>query len=236
LKAIEKILGYLNVVEKWAGGICFLLLTLLMFSDVAKREVIDNLLNGTSNKMQAFADSSVAKSMGDWAVNSALGIKAGAESSLNWIGAGGIIWAQKLALYFMLWGGLFGTVCASAKGAHLRPEIADKLLPKAIMPYVKIIEQLVISGFFLFLSYLSFLYIGESIEQDEVNPVTEIHLWKVQLIFPYIFSSMGLRHLLYGIFPSLAPEEINEASEALELAEHEFEMGMPHPHTDKEEK
>lgn len=226
----------MNVVEKWAGGICFLFLTLLMFSDVAKREVIDNLLNGTSNKMQAFADSSVAKSMGDWAVNSALSIKESSESTLTWIGSGGIIWAQKLALYFMLWGGLFGTVCASAKGAHLRPEIADKVLPKAILPYVKIVEQLVISAFFIFLSYLSFLYIKESIEQDEVNPVTEIHLWKVQLIFPYIFSSMGLRHFLYGILPSLAPEEINEASEALELAEHEFDMGLPHHDSHKEEK
>jgi len=236
LKAIEKILEYLNVVEKWAGGICFLLLTLLMFSDVAKREVIDNLLNGTSSKMQAFADSSVAKSMGDWAVNSALAIKQSSESSLNWIGSGGIIWAQKLALYFMLWGGLFGTVCASAKGAHLRPEIADKVLPKAVVPYVKIAEQIVISAFFLFLSYLSFLYIGESIEQDEVNPVTEIHLWKVQLIFPYIFTSMGLRHLIYGIFPSLSPTELNEATEALELATHEFEMGVHHPDSDKENK
>ena len=236
MKAIEKVLEYLNVVEKWAGGICFLLLTLLMFSDVAKREVVDNLLNGTASKMEAFANSSVAKSMGDWAVNSALSIKSSAESSLNWIGSGGIIWAQKLALYFMLWGGLFGTVCASAKGAHLRPEIADKVLPKSLVPYVKIAEHIVISGFFLFLSYLSFLYIADSIEQDEVNPVTEIHLWKVQLIFPYIFTSMGLRHLLYGIFPSLAPQDLNEATEALELAEHEFELGMHHNESDKENK
>lgn len=227
MKAIRNFLGYLNVVEKWAGGICFLLLTLLMISDVAKREVIDNLLNGTASKMEAFAHSPIAQSLGAWAVDSALAVKEGSESTLNWIGSGGIIWAQKLALYFMLWGGLFGTVCASAKGAHLRPEIADKVLPKALIPYVKIAEQLVIASFFLFLSYLSFLYITDSIEQDEVNPVTEIHLWKVQLIFPYIFTSMGLRHFLYGIFPSLAPEDLNEATEALELAQKELaESGM----------
>jgi TRAP-type C4-dicarboxylate transport system permease small subunit len=224
LKAIEKFLKTLNILEKWAGGICFLLLTLLMIADVTKREVIDNLLQGSAHQMEAFSNSSVAHSLGDWAVNSAIAVKNGSTGLLEWMGSGGIIWAQKLALYFMLWGGLFGTVCASAKGAHLRPEIADKALPKSVMPYIKIMEQLIISLFFFFLAYLSFLYIGESIEQDEVNPVTEIRLWKVQLIFPYIFSSMGLRHFLYGIFPSLAPEDVNEGVEALELAESELAL------------
>jgi TRAP-type C4-dicarboxylate transport system permease small subunit len=221
MKLIERILGTLNIVEKWLGGICFLGLTLLMIADVGKREVIDNVINGIITNSGAFSKSELASSLGEWSVNLATSVQSGAQSSLDFIGSGGIVWAQKLSLYFMLWGGLFGTVCASAKGAHLRPEIADKALPKAVMPYIKIVEQIVIASFFFFLTYLSFLYLRDSIEQDEINPVTEIRLWKVQLIFPYIFTSMGLRHLCYGIFPSLVPQEMNEATEALEMAEHE---------------
>lgn len=212
----------MNQVERWLGGICFLGLTLLMIADVAKREVIDNVLNGIIHKSEAFASSDLASTLGDWSVTLATSFQSGAQGSLDFIGSGGIVWAQKLSLYFMLWGGLFGTVLASAKGAHLRPEIADKVLPKAIMPIVKVIEQLIIASFFFFLTYLSFLYLLDSIEQDEINPVTEIHLWKVQLIFPYIFASMGIRHFLYGVLPSVAPQDMNEATEALEMAEHEL--------------
>jgi len=222
LRAIERLLGVLNLVEKWIAGTCFLGLTLLMIADVAKREVVDNVLGGTANKFLAFSNSETAYGLGQWAIGLSASIASGAAASLDWIGAGGIVWAQKLSLYFMLWGGLFGTVLASAKGAHLRPEIADKVLPKSVIPYVKVAEQLLISAFFCFLAYLSVLYLFDSIEQDEENPVTQIKLWKVQLIFPYIFCSMGFRHFFYAILPSLAPQDVNEATEALEAAEHDL--------------
>lgn len=179
---VKRFLEYISVGERWVGGLCFLLLTLVMIADVVKREAIDRFLPSMITE---------------------------------WIGLGGIIWAQKLSLYFMLWGGLFGCLMASAKGAHLRPEIADKLIPKALEPYVKIAEQLVISMFFSFLAYLSVLYVKESFAGQEQNPVTDIYLWMVQLIFIYVFSSMGIRHLAYAIFPKIRPEEINEATEAL---------------------
>ncbi|TGN16909.1 TRAP transporter small permease [Leptospira idonii] len=218
MKIVEKILNYLSFGEKWAGGICFLLLTLLMIADVAKREAIDSILNGVTEALGAYPNTSVANFLGDWTIYISGSLHSGIQGFSEWMGLGGIVWAQKLSLYFMLWGGLFGSALASAKGSHLRPEIADKVLPKKVLPYIKIVEQFVIAAFFLFLAYLSIIYVIESIELDEVNPVTEIHLWKVQLIFPYIFISMGLRHFTYGIFPKLAPEDLNEATEALESA------------------
>ncbi|GBF49356.1 TRAP-type C4-dicarboxylate transport system small permease protein [Leptospira ryugenii] len=224
MKFVDRFLNYLSFGEKWAGGICFLLLTLLMIADVAKREVVDKFLSMVIEGLEAYPSTSVASLLGGWSVYLAEWFGQEASSFLEWIGRGGIVWAQKLSLYFMLWGGLFGSALASAKGSHLRPEIADKLLPKKVLPYVKVIEQFVISTFFLFLTYLSFLYVQESISLDEVNPVTEISLWKVQLIFPYVFFSMGFRHLVYGIFPKLIPADLNEATEALEEMKGEFPM------------
>jgi len=200
-----------------------------MIADVTKREVIDNVLSGIIDGMEAYPATTVAGLLGGWSVYLAEWMGAEATSLLEWLGRGGIVWAQKLSLYFMLWGGLFGSALASAKGSHLRPEIADKVLPKKILPYVKIIEQYVISAFFLFLSFLSVIYVKESISLDEVNPVTEISLWKVQLIFPYVFTSMGLRHLFYGIFPALIPADLNEATEALEELKDEYAI----PDTDQ---
>jgi TRAP-type C4-dicarboxylate transport system permease small subunit len=216
MKFVDRILNYLSFGEKWAGGICFLLLTLIMIADVSKREAVDKLLSGIISATDAYPATSVAGFLGAWSVYLAEWVGSEATALLDWLGPGGIVWAQKLSLYFMLWGGLFGSALASAKGSHLRPEIADKVLPKKILPYVKVIEQFIISIFFLFLAFLSFIYVKESIGLDEVNPVTEISLWKVQLIFPYVFTSMGLRHLAYGIFPALRPADMDEATEALE--------------------
>ncbi len=222
MKFVDRFLNYLSFGEKWAGGICFLLLTLLMIADVSKREVIDNVLSKIIDSMEAYPNTAMASLLGTWSIYLSEWIGAEATAVLDWLGRGGIVWAQKLSLYFMLWGGLFGSALASAKGSHLRPEIADKVLPSKLLPYVKIIEQFVISAFFLFLSFLSFIYVKESIGLDEVNPVTEISLWKVQLIFPYVFTSMGLRHLAYGIFPALIPADLNEATEALEELKDEY--------------
>lgn len=221
MKFVERILNTLSFGEKWAGGICFLLLTLLMIADVTKREVIDNVFGWIASLTEAYPNTALASILGDWSVYLSESIHSGITGFLEWLGLGGIIWAQKLSLYFMLWGGLFGSALASAKGSHLRPEIADKVLPKKILPIVKVLEQWIIAVFFLFLTYLSIIYVIESFGLDEVNPVTGIYLWKVQLIFPYIFFSMGFRHLMYGIFPALIPSDLNEATEALEAAENE---------------
>ncbi len=216
MKFVDRILNYLSFGEKWAGGICFLLLTLVMIADVSKREAVDKFLSVVIDASDAYPKTGTADVLGAWSVYLVGWVGAEATALLDWLGRGGIVWAQKLSLYFMLWGGLFGSALASAKGSHLRPEIADKVLPKKILPYIKVIEQFVVSSFFLFLAFLSFIYVKESITLDEVNPVTEISLWKVQLIFPYVFTSMGLRHFCYGIFPSLRPADMDEATEALE--------------------
>lgn len=222
MKFVDRILNYLSFGEKWAGGICFLLLTLIMIADVSKREAIDKFLSWIIDAADAYPKTGLADFLGGWSVYLVSAVGTEASDLLEWLGRGGIVWAQKLSLYFMLWGGLFGSALASAKGSHLRPEIADKLLPKKILPYIKVIEQFVVSTFFLFLAFLSFIYVKESISLDEVNPVTEISLWKVQMIFPYVFTSMGLRHLAYGFFPALRPADMDEATEALEELKDEY--------------
>ena len=47
----------------------------------------------------------------------------------------GFPWAQKLSVYLMIWAGFLGSSITNNKGAHLRPEIADKLWPESMKEY-----------------------------------------------------------------------------------------------------
>jgi TRAP-type C4-dicarboxylate transport system permease small subunit len=127
----------------------------------------------------------------------------------------GIPWAQKLALYFMIWAGLLGASLTSAKGGHLRPEIADKVWPVRFHPILKTIEQLLIAFFSFSMAYVAFEFVLESNKLGDVNPVTDIPLWIVQAVIPYALFTMGLRHLIFFAFPSIRPKDVNEAEEAL---------------------
>lgn len=68
MKFVDRFLNYLSFGEKWAGGICFLLLTLLMIADVAKREVVDKFLSMVIEGLEAYPSTSVASLLGGWSV------------------------------------------------------------------------------------------------------------------------------------------------------------------------
>lgn len=127
----------------------------------------------------------------------------------------GIVWAQKFSLHLMFWAGMLGAALVSSKGSHLRPEIADKLWPKKLHPVLKFIEHLLISAFCGYLAYIAARFVSQSLEAGQRNQVTEIPLWILQIVMPYTFISMSLRHLAYSILPSIRPADQNEAEEAL---------------------
>ena len=70
----------------------------------------------------------------------------------------GIPWAQKSAVYLMIWGGFLGAVMISEKAGHLRPEVADALWGKKQWLFVKI--QNIITILFCFRIFPSSIFIS----------------------------------------------------------------------------
>jgi TRAP-type C4-dicarboxylate transport system permease small subunit len=116
----------------------------------------------------------------------------------------GIPWAQKSAVYLMIWAGLLGAILTSEKAAHLRPEIADKLWGEKGRKLFIAIKNLVTALFCLTLAYYSVSYVRETHEMGDTNVIINIKMWVLQLILPYTFSSMALRHLRFVYDPQLA--------------------------------
>lgn len=129
----------------------------------------------------------------------------------------GIDWAQKGSIILMIWGGIIGASLTTAKGGHLRPEIADKLWPDSLKPFLKVVEYLIITAFCVFMFYLSLTHVVESKEMGDIHPIISgLPIWTVKVIFPYVFVSMAIRHFIFAIFPDLRPNELGELGTALD--------------------
>lgn len=114
-------------------------------------------------------------------------------------------WAQKSAVYLMIGLGFIGAALTSSQGKHLRPEIADQLWKGKTKIIVGMIEQLVIASFCLTMAYVGTGYVIESKSMGDVSVVTGIPLWIVQVVIPYAFASMSIRHLIFAFYPKLRP-------------------------------
>ena len=139
----------------------------------------------------------------------------------------GISWAQKISLHLMFWGGMLGVAVVSSKGAHIRPEIGEKLWPEKLKPVLKAIEHFFIAAFCAAMAAVAINFVLQSKGDGQRHPVTDIPLWILQIVLPYVFISMTLRHLVYSFIPSLRPAAVNEAEEALALEKEAHEGDKP---------
>jgi C4-dicarboxylate transporter DctQ subunit len=115
----------------------------------------------------------------------------------------GLPWAQKTAVYLMIWAGFIGAILMNHKGEHLRPEMGDKIWKGSMKVVVYRFQQLVVLIYCLASAYFSYLYVVETKEMGDQNVVLEVSMWILQVIMPYAFFSMALRSLYYFIFPVL---------------------------------
>jgi len=115
-------------------------------------------------------------------------------------------WAMKSSVYLMIWVGFLGACLTSAKGGHLRPALADKLWPADLQPVYLTLQNAMQAIFCFGACYYSYLYVRESFELGDVEVVVGAPLWLLQLVMPYSFFSLGLRHLIFAGFPALRPQ------------------------------
>lgn len=113
----------------------------------------------------------------------------------------GIPWAQKGAVYMMIWVGFLGAIIVTHKVEHLRPEIADKLWQgKSKMFYLRAHNFLVFC-FASAMAYYSVLYVLESKEFGDRNIIIDLPMWALQAVIPYAFISMSLRYFYFIFSP-----------------------------------
>ena len=123
----------------------------------------------------------------------------------------GLVGAPQLGLVGMLVTALFGVGLAGDAGEHLRPRVLDRYRPPAWEPAMVRIGHLLTAGFFLLLAWLSTGVAWESYLLEDVTSLLRWPVWLLQTVFVLAFGCNGVRCLLFGLRPELAPAEQGEA-------------------------
>ena len=123
----------------------------------------------------------------------------------------GIFGAQRFAVWTTAIAGLLGFALVTAENGHLRPQFADKWLPRALDPHMDRIGDMLSAAICIFLGWYAVGFVQSSAALGERGMAIPIKVWPIQLILPWMFFSSALRHIAFAAFPALRPAPKGES-------------------------
>lgn len=113
---------------------------------------------------------------------------------LRFLFAGGLVWADQLLRYLVLWAGMFGAVVATREGRHIAIDIVSHLLPGRLMPLLRLVIDLLSAAVSGVLTWAAVVFVqNERLYGGEI--LLAIPFWGWNLVFPIAFGLITLRFL-----------------------------------------
>lgn len=109
--------------------------------------------------------------------------------------SGGLLWADPLLRYLVLWCGLLGAVVATRENKHIAIDAAGYLVPEPVQPWIRLIIDLFSSLVAAALTWASVLFIRNEWEFGS-SPLLSVPSWIWNLIFPMAFGLITFHFLL----------------------------------------
>ena len=107
--------------------------------------------------------------------------------------------------------GLLGFALVTAENGHLRPQFADKWLPRALDPHMDRIGDIISMLICAALGWYAVGFVQSSADLGERGMAIPIKVWPIQLVLPWMFFSSAIRHAAFAIWPALRPEPKGES-------------------------
>jgi len=107
----------------------------------------------------------------------------------------GLIWADPLLRYLVLWCGLIGAVSATGQGKHIALDITGNHLPKNLEPWINLVTSLFSTLAASGLTWAAWRFLRGEIEFGGAGPLA-LPLWFWKGIFPVAFGLIALKYLL----------------------------------------
>ncbi len=109
--------------------------------------------------------------------------------------SGGLLWADPLLRYFVLWCGMLGAVVATRENKHIAIDVIGYLAPEQVKPWLALLIDLFSSFVAALLTWASVTFVRN--EQLFGNaPLFNVPSWIWNLIFPVAFGLITLHFLL----------------------------------------
>lgn len=109
--------------------------------------------------------------------------------------SGGLVWADALLRYLVLWCGLLGALKATGLGKHIALDFSNYLIPKSYHPWVTLAADLFCTITSAGLGLAAYLFIRNEIEFGG-SLLLSLPTWVWNIIFPITFGLMSLRYAI----------------------------------------
>jgi len=109
--------------------------------------------------------------------------------------ASGLLWADPLLRYLVLWCGLIGAVSATGQGKHIALDLTGNRLPKQLEPWINLVTSLFSTIAAGGLTWAAWRFLRGEIEFGGAGPLA-LPLWFWKGIFPLAFGLMTVKYLL----------------------------------------
>lgn len=124
------------------------------------------------------------------------------QIALRTLFSGGLLWADPLLRYLVLWSGLLGAVLATSRGSHIALDLAGYLIPDRLQPIVTLAAHLFSAAVAAILTWASVLFLQSEIEFGSAA-LFNLPSWFWNLIFPLAFGLITCRYLILFITSGL---------------------------------
>jgi TRAP-type C4-dicarboxylate transport system permease small subunit len=109
----------------------------------------------------------------------------------------GLLWADPLLRYLVLWCGMLGAVVATRENKHIAIDVIGYLAPEQVKPWIRLVIDIFSSLVAAALTWAAVIFVRNEFLFGS-SPLLSIPSWVWYLIFPIAFGLISI-HLLLAI-------------------------------------
>jgi TRAP-type C4-dicarboxylate transport system permease small subunit len=112
--------------------------------------------------------------------------------------ASGILWADPLLRYMVIWAGLFGAAVATKQSKHISIDIISHIVPEKYLPWLRILINFFSASVCFTLTYAAVKFV-----RDEAlyggRTILDLPSWQLNIVYPVAFGIIASRFLLLAL-------------------------------------
>jgi len=117
---------------------------------------------------------------------------------LRFFYSSGILWADPLLRYMVIWVGLFGAAVATKQSQHISIDIISHLVPEKFLPWLHWFINFFSASVCIVLTYAAIIFV-----RDEAfyggRGILDIPSWWLNLAYPIAFGIIASRFLILAV-------------------------------------
>lgn len=125
------------------------------------------------------------------------------QIALRDIFSGGLLWADPLLRYLVLWSGMFGAAVATRTGKHIALDVISYLVPAGMKTWLQLLIHLFSTLVAAALTWAAVIFVRNEAAFGGTS-LLSIPSWAWNLVFPLAFALTTIRFFAAGVADCMA--------------------------------